>query len=278
MKESIKKILHNFGIYHSLQSSYRTGIVFFQKLFYRLRFTKYKGKGFTCNVCGSQYERFIDEYPQATNSEALAKYSVIAGYGKNILCPSCLSTARERLVIAMLQQSDITNKEIFHVAPEKKVYDLLKSKAKVTTADLIPGFYQSIKGIMKADITKLRFPDDQFDIVIANHVMEHIPDDSAAMRELFRVLKPGGIAILQIPFSQNLLHTIETPQIKDPVLQEKLYGQKDHVRIYALHDYIAKLKEAGFDVSEISYTDLQPFYKYAIQQNESFLRITKPMA
>ncbi|MEJ7626077.1 MAG: class I SAM-dependent methyltransferase [Ferruginibacter sp.] len=277
MKESIKKILRNIGLYHSLQSSYRTGIVFFKKLFYRLRFAKYKGKGYTCNVCGSQYEKFIDEYPQATNSDALSKYSVIAGYGKNILCPFCLSTARERLVIAMLQQSDLKDKEIFHVAPEKKVSDLLKSKAKVTTADLIPGFYQ-IKGIIKADITNLDFPGNQFDMVIANHVMEHIPDDSAAMSELFRVLKPGGNAILQIPYSQNLLHTIETPQINDPVLQEKLYGQKDHVRIYALHDYIVKLEETGYDVLNVSYADLQPFYKYAIQQNESFLRITKPMA
>lgn len=140
----------------------------------------------------------------------------------------------------------------------------------------MPGYYRSVEGIKKADVTQLQFEDNQFDIVLANHVMEHIPDDKAAMAELFRVLKAGGTAILQIPYSENLLHTIETPHINDAGLQEKLYGQKDHVRIYALHDYIDRLKRTGFEVINILYKDLQPFYKYAIQQNEDFLKITKP--
>ncbi len=115
-------------------------------------------------------------------------------------------------------------------------------------------------------------------MVIANHILEHIPEDTTAMKEIFRVLKPGGIAVLQVPYSSINRVTIETPGMNDPYLQSKLYGQKDHVRIYNLQNYIDRLRSAGFNVHETTYAELSHLYKNAIQENESFLNITKPIS
>jgi len=278
MKEWIKKILQGWDIYHPLQSFYRTSILTIQKLVYRTLYIKYKGKGFTCNVCRYVYEKFVSDMPDKLNRDAITKYKVIAGYGKNIICPNCLSTARERLVLAFLYETELENKKVLHFSPEKNIYNYLKRHAIVTTADLFPRFYKTIdKKISKVDATSIDFDDEQFDIVIACHIMEHIPDDKAAMQEIYRILKCGGKAILQVPYSENLLYTVETPGINEPELQQKLYGQKDHVRIYALHDYVDRLKFTGFEVQIVSYPELKHLYNNAIQKKECFLKISKPM-
>jgi SAM-dependent methyltransferase len=273
-----KNILHSLGIYHPLQSHYRNVVFYLQRLFYRISFASYKGHGFTCNVCQQQYFRFVDDWPASENKNAISKNNVIAGYGKNIICPNCLSNARERLVIAMLQHHvNIFNKKILHLSPEKNVYQYLKSKSEIITADLVPDFYKNIdKQIRKEDAMAFSFADQSFDVVIANHVLEHIPDDLKAMSEIFRVLKKGGIAILQVPYSETISATIEEPLIDNPVKQSALFGQKDHVRIYQLNDYISRLEQSGFIVSQISYKELSAFHQNAIQLDETFLEIKKP--
>jgi ubiquinone/menaquinone biosynthesis C-methylase UbiE len=140
----------------------------------------------------------------------------------------------------------------------------------------MPGFYRSVDPLIQfADATDLPFASALFDMVIANHIMEHIPADGAAMKEIYRVLKPGGIAILQVPFSEAIPFTIEEPGINNPAKQSALFGQPDHVRIYALHDYLERLRSAGFTVAYLPYASLQPFYRYAIQQDEGFISIRK---
>jgi len=254
-------------------------VIFYLKRFlYRISFASYKGHGFTCNVCQQQYFRFVDDWPASENKNAISKNNVIAGYGKNIICPNCLSNARERLVIAMLQHHvNILNKKILHLSPEKNVYQYLKSKSEVITADLVPGFYKNIdKQIKQEDAMAFSFADQSFDVVIANHVLEHISDDLKAMSEIFRVLKKGGVAILQVPYSETISATIEEPLIDNPAKQSALFGQKDHVRIYQLNDYISRLEQSGFIVSKISYKELSEFHQYAIQLDETFLEIKKP--
>lgn len=279
MKESIKKIFKVFRIYHPLQSFYRSIISTVQKAAYRNRYAKYRGSGFQCNGCGSSYEQFVSDLPMPQDADAIKKYDVIAGYGQNIICPNCLSTARERLVLARLEEMNIENKQVLHFSPEKHIHAFLKKQAYVTTADLNPGFYRTVdKQIVKADATGLDLKDAQFDLVIANHILEHIPDDKAAMKEIYRVLKPGGCAILQVPYSEAISTTLESPDINDPSLQSALYGQRDHVRIYALNDYISRLQSAGFEVKKISYPALSYLYKNAIQDKECFLQISRPKA
>ncbi|MBS1567721.1 MAG: class I SAM-dependent methyltransferase, partial [Bacteroidetes bacterium] len=273
MKEAIKRILKRLGIYHPLQSSYRAAIRFFTRARLRRQYESSRGSGYTCNFCHSSYTSFAPWYPEPENRAANERNAVVAGYGENIICPSCLSTARERLVKAMLETSfTIDGQDILHLSPEKPLYDFISPRARVTTADYTPGFYKNIStDIRFADATGLPFADASFDLVIANHIMEHIPDDRKAMREILRVLKPGGAAIMQVPFSIAIRATLEEPGINDPARQSALFGQKDHVRIYKLSDYLQRLREAGFEVDYLPYEYLHKFFQYAIQPFEGFI-------
>ncbi|MEO7523106.1 MAG: methyltransferase domain-containing protein [Ferruginibacter sp.] len=277
MNESIKNILKSIGLYYPLQSFYR-GIIFsFQNKKLRRQFMQYEGRGYTCNVCGSMYQKFVPDNPLKEDAAAIENNHVVAGYGENIFCPNCMSTARERLLIAYLKDKvDVAGKKILHLSPEKNIYQFLKEKALVTTADLLPGFYRTIDGkVQKQDATCFSFHDNSFDLVVANHILEHIPDDSKAMQEILRVMKPGAMAILQVPYSETLLATIEDVAIDDPAKQSALYGQKDHVRIYSLNDYLKRLKETGFLVEVLGKNELKTYIKFATQPDEKLFLLFK---
>ncbi len=117
---------------------------------------------------------------------------------------------------------------------------------------------------VKADICDLPFSNNEFDFIICNHVLEHIPDDTKAMQELYRILKPGGLAILQVPYNSDLEKTFEDDSITDPKERARIFGQYDHVRVYGM-DYFEKLRSIGFKVEAVDYTkkfsdqDIQKF-------------------
>lgn len=272
MKEQAKRFLSMLGIYHPLQSTYRRTIDFFRKQYYRISYGKWKGRGYRCNFCGSQYEKFVPEYPSPNTSKPIREYKVIAGYGKDVLCPNCLSKNRERLLKAVFEKLLPMSGQMLHFSPEKLLFQYLQTKGAVTSADLMPGFYRTIdQSIDFADATQLPYGNERFDWVIANHILEHIPNDRKAMSEMFRVLRKGGAAVLQVPYSETLPNTIEEPDINDPERQEQLFGQRDHVRIYALQDYLARLESVGFEVRVISAEELSQFRDLAIQENESVI-------
>ncbi len=106
---------------------------------------------------------------------------------------------------------------------------------------------------VQADICDLPFSNDEFDFIICNHVLEHIPDDKKAMQELYRILKTEGTAILQVPLKTDLKTTFEDDSITDPKERARIFGQYDHVRIYGM-DYFTKLKTTGFKVEAVDYT------------------------
>jgi SAM-dependent methyltransferase len=279
MKAFIKNILKGLRLYHPLQSAFRTFIFSNQQKKYRRQYAQFAGTGFTCNCCGAIYQKFVPDYPAKENKSAIEKNKVVAGYGENVFCPNCMSTSRERLVIAFLKNEvNLAGKKILHLSPEKNIYTFIKKEqALVTTADLLPGFYKTIDGmVQKQDATRFTFEDNCFDMVIANHILEHIPDDRKAMNEIFRVMKAGAMAILQVPYSETLEATIEDPAIDNPAKQSALYGQKDHVRIYSLIDYIKRLRDTGFVVEILGENELKPFLTFAIQPGEKLLSITKP--
>lgn len=180
------------------------------------------------------------------------------GYGNqrnNVLSPSTLSLERHRLLWLYLQNETtfFTSKEkikVLHFAPEQAFYKLFRNQKNLdyTTTDLL-----SPLADVKADICNLPFQDNQYDIILCNHVLEHIPDDTKAMQELFRVLKPSGMAILQIPQDLNRCTTFSDDSIKDQKERTKIFGQYDHVRIYG-RDYFDKLRSIGFKVIEEDYT------------------------
>jgi SAM-dependent methyltransferase len=277
MKAYLKDLLKKIKLYHPLQSAYRAAINFTRNKYYRLTYLKSKGPGFTCNFCGASYQKFVPEYPPADILHAIETNHVIAGYGENVYCPNCMSKNRERLVLAVLQHDlAIAGRTILHFSPEKHLFNYLEDKASVTTVDIMPGFYKRIdRSVGHADATALAFCDESFDMIIANHILEHIPKDTTAMKEMWRVLKKNGVAILQVPYSLELATTLEDPLINDPAKQAYLFGQKDHVRIYALQDYLRRLEISGFKVKVLSPEYLKKYAMHAIQDMESLVMCFK---
>jgi len=180
------------------------------------------------------------------------------GYGNqrnNVLSPSTLSLERHRLLWLYLQhETDFftatVKKRVLHFAPEQEFYKRFKKQANIdyTTTDLL-----SPLADVKADICNLPFEDNQYDLIFCNHVLEHIPDDTKAMQELYRVLKPGGMGIFQIPQDLSRAVTFSDDSIVDQKERATIFGQYDHVRVYG-RDYFDKLRSIGFTVVEEDYT------------------------
>jgi SAM-dependent methyltransferase len=178
------------------------------------------------------------------------------GYGKqrnNVLSPSSLSLERHRLLWLYLKnETDFfsVEKKVLHFAPEQAFY---KRFRKMSNLDYVTTDLNSPLADVKADICNLPFKDNEFDIILCNHVLEHIPDDTKAMEELYRILKPGGFGVFQIPQDLNRETTFEDDSITDKKERAKIFGQYDHVRIYG-RDYFDKLRSVGFKVEEVDYT------------------------
>ncbi|MDA8596580.1 class I SAM-dependent methyltransferase [Flavobacteriaceae bacterium] len=195
----------------------------------------------------------------------------------NALAPGTLSLERHRLLWLYLKNSNFFNQEskVLHIAPEQcfiKRFKKLKN-LDYTTTDL----YSPIVDI-KADICDLPFEDNSFDWVLCNHVLEHIQDDRQAMREIFRILKPGGSAILQIPMDYDLDKTYEDDRISSREERAKHFGQYDHVRLYGW-DYYDRLASIGFEVyKEQPQTKLseKQIEQYALAVNEVIPVVKKP--
>lgn len=174
---------------------------------------------------------------------------------EGVLSPSTLSLERHRLLWLYLQNETRffkSNFKLLHFAPEQafhKRFQKLKN-IEYTTTDL-----NSPIADVKADICDLPFDDNSYDVILCNHVLEHIPNDTKAMEELYRVLKPGGWGIFQIPQDLKRDKTFEDDSITDKKERAKIFGQYDHVRIYG-RDYFNKLRNIGFTVEEIDYTSL----------------------
>lgn len=178
------------------------------------------------------------------------------GYGiqrNNVLSPSTLSLERHRLLWLYLKnETDFftASKTVLHFAPEQAFY---KRFRKMTNLDYVTTDLNSPLADVKADICDLPFKDNEFDIILCNHVLEHIPDDTKAMQELYRVMKPGGYGIFQIPQDLSRAQTFEDDSITDKKERAKIFGQYDHVRVYG-RDYFDKLRSIGFQVEEVDYT------------------------
>ncbi|NNF19774.1 MAG: class I SAM-dependent methyltransferase [Flavobacteriaceae bacterium] len=169
---------------------------------------------------------------------------------ENVLSPSTLSLERHRLLWLFLKQQTNFFKaplNVLHFAPEQAFYKRFRQldNLQYTTTDL-----NSPLADVKADICELPFESESFDVILCNHVLEHIPDDKKALAELYRVMKKGGWGVFQVPQNLKLESTFEDPTITDKAERARIFGQYDHVRIYG-KDYFDFLRQAGFRVSEI---------------------------
>jgi len=209
----------------------------------------YFGRTYTCVFCGKTHRRFLHK---GVRAEVFKKHRVSgAGYRKNVRCPACSSTHRARLLFLFFElRTDIYQREIrlLHISPNRHLARVLRGHKNIdyVCGALFPDRLPDIRA-EKVDVTGMEYGDGQFDVVICNHVLEHVRDDMTAMQEIHRVLQPGGFAVLQVPLALDLEETLEDPSILGEKERREAYGQKDHLRLYGL-DYFQKLNIAGFRV------------------------------
>jgi SAM-dependent methyltransferase len=216
----------------------------------------YRGKLYTDPINGKSYRKFLP-------------YGYV-NIRENVLSPGTLSLERHRLMWLYLQrETDFfsRSRKVLHLAPEQAFYKRFK---KMPNIDYVTADLHSPLADIKADITYLPFDDETFDVIFCNHVLEHIPDDIQAMRELFRVMKSGGWGIFQIPLDRNRLQTFQDDSITDPQERTRIFGQYDHVRVYGW-DYFDKLQSVGFEVRKIDYTSglsIREVDKFRLEKGE----------
>jgi SAM-dependent methyltransferase len=166
----------------------------------------------------------------------------------NALCPNCLSLERHRLIWVYLKEKAgffDDKQKVLHIAPEACFMERLEKRL---GDDYITADIESPLAKVKMDIHQIPFSENSFDVVLCNHVLEHVADDIKAISEIKRVLRPGGYAILQVPFFNPVGEkTFEDNTITDPWERERIFGQNDHVRKYG-NDYPQRIRQAGLDV------------------------------
>ncbi len=193
-----------------------------------------RGEGRECPCCGGRFKRMSRRR--------------VAGFGG--ICPRCRSHPRHRATALLLARGELPGRRLLHFAPEPLFDPVFARLPEIerTTADLYA------PADLQLDITKMDLPDGSFDLILCSHVLEHVPDDLAAMSELRRVLAPGGLALVLTPYRAEV-STYEDPRITAPIDRMVAFGQQDHVRIYGA-DLADRLREAGFEVSDRTPADL----------------------
>jgi SAM-dependent methyltransferase len=216
----------------------------------------FKGNKFIDPIDGSSYSKFLSY-----------GYKSIR---KNALCPGTLSLERHRLLWLYLDnETNIlkSNLKVLHVAPEQIFFKKFK---KFNHWDYLTFDINSPIADIKGDLKSMKFKNESFDLVICNHVLEHIEDDKMALEEIYRVLNMNGIAILQVPINLNREKTFEDSKITSQYDREKYFGQYDHVREYGI-DYKERIEKVGFQVEMINYSDNLPeemIIRYGLLKND----------
>lgn len=224
----------------------------------------YAGSKVYCPICEHRYKKFLP-YGRINARE-------------NALCPNCLSLERHRLMWLYLKgETNFFSSEldVLHFAPEPCFISRFGKLhgAKYITADI-----ESPLAKVKVDIHKIPFPENHFDVVLCNHVLEHVRDDIQAMKEIHRVLRPGGWAILQVPFFSPVPEkTFHDDSIKDRREREKVFGQADHVRKYG-KDYPDRIAQSGLIPFEEKFSETftkDEAYHFGVSLSEVIYKASK---
>lgn len=192
---------------------------------------RHRGNAVRCPLCDNAFDRFKDDWNRP-----------------NALCWRCGAHERHRAQWLLLQRRPQlldAARSLLHFSPEWCLRRRLAQRPglRYVTTDLDPA--QDVD--LRLDVTALDLPDGAFDAVLCSHVLEHVPDDAAAMAELRRVTSPGGFTLVMVPLALDRAATYEDPAITDPADRERAFLQHDHVRLYA-PDIAERLRAAGFTV------------------------------
>lgn len=226
----------------------------------------YRGDRVTCPICEGTFRAFMPKVKQAGPNRPNAK------------CPRCGASERHRLLWLYLKNRTSLFSErlrVLHFAPEWPIEKHLRRSPNLEylTADLDPG-----RAMTTVDISDAPWPSETFDVVLCSHVLEHVADDRKALRELYRILRPGGWAAVMVPIDHERDTTLEDDRVVSPADRERLFWQADHVRLYG-RDFTARLERAGFVVKVESYRP-EPsndvMRRYGLREHERIYVCTKP--
>lgn len=213
-----------------------------------------------CVMCGHRIWRFMPYMRGSASIPALMR--VMDGVGSNpdrFECPRCGCHDRERHLLMYMEKTGllagVRDRAVLHFAPERRLAQRIAAAVpkRYVRCDLYPRTAE----VLRVDMLAMQFDDESFDVVIANHVLEHVADDLKALAEIRRVLKPGGQAILQTPYSAKLHHTWEDPGIDTDPARLQAYGQADHVRLFG-RDIFARFESAGLASCVRRHEDVLP--------------------
>lgn len=204
----------------------------------------YLGKGKECPLCGCQRRKFLP-YGYVTSRD-------------NALCPNCLALERHRLLwLWLLRESDLGRgavalPRLLHIAPEVALMRKFKKMYASTPQLYVTADLESPLADMHFDVQQIPLQDGEMDVIICNHILEHVEDDGKALSELYRILRPNGWGVILSPVDLGREHTFEDDTITDKAERTRIFGQYDHRRIYG-RDYAERLRAAGFEVYDIDY-------------------------
>jgi len=194
-------------------------------------------------------------------------------------CPDCGASDRERLYALWIKQQ-IAKKTFFggarliHFAPEACLSKQLRA---LNFFDYASADLMMAEADHQIDITDMLFADEQLDFFICSHVLEHVDSDDKAISELYRILKTGGLGILMVPIVVGLEKSQEDITLKDEAERWRLFGQNDHLRIYAHDDYVNKLQQHGFSVEQLdqAYFGAEVFQSLGLKPTSILYIVTK---
>lgn len=209
-------------------------------VFKRIAPILYKGDKVECPVCEHSFSKFLS-------------YGSEVKHRENVLCPYDLTLERHRLMWLYLKEETSFFKdpiELLHIAPEQCFHKTFKNQENL---NYVTGDLESPIADLHFDLHEIPLEDNRFDVIFCNHVLEHVEDAMQCMKELHRVMKPGGWGIMQVPQDLSREETYEDSTITSPEEREKHFWQKDHLRLFG-KDYPQWLMKAGFEVDEFVVT------------------------
>ncbi len=201
----------------------------------------YRGRGVECPLCGSQFRKFLP-------------YGYVRSRA-NALCPRCLSLERHRLLwLYLARETDLLRSfpRTLHIAPEVCILRRLRPRFAAHPGRYVTADLESPLADLHFDVRHIPLDDASVDVLLCNHLLEHVDDDIEALRELHRILRPGGWGILLSPVELDRATTFEDDSITDPAERTRIFGQYDHRRIYGA-DYPERLRSVGFRVDDINF-------------------------
>lgn len=232
-----------------------------------------------CPICNRKIQFFLPYRRGRVDIPPFIRCMEMIGSDvENFSCPSCASHDRERHLMLYLRASGVLkkmrDKSVLHIAPEKNISNLISP---LTKNYIMGDLYPTDKTIKKINLQQVNYPDEYFDFVIANHVLEHVDNDIEALNEIYRITRPGGHAILQTPYSNALHHTFFDPGINTKIARLNAYGQEDHQRLYGL-DLPLRIQSSGFKSLIQNHAELLSSidpYKFGVNPNEPFFLFQK---